>query len=456
MDWVSIKIDKPSGEPPVADPEDTLSLAAPQGKKSLPPAKASSSADTRQTKADRSIEPPRRKAPRETVPRTLAVFETMGGAGAVPGPGENGPLINEKTCIKWDRHGTLAGNRPSYREVDGVIGLAQPTPDGVASTLEELKSRGTGFPDNKVVWTNLREEPVIYIQGKSFTLRNRDNIKENIEFPGINPDQVDGLEQKFRREILERLDRGEDIYYYTEDANGNLGQDVIKASSVQADDVKTMRSLFDDFIKKGYNLDFQRVPISDERRPEDSDFDALTERFRNAAEGSFHVINCQGGGGRTTTGMVVFSIMKQSRRIAKTGEDEPLIRNAAVREDLREAANGNPSDYRPLISIGMLTQMAVNLFFLQNGDMKDFNKVIEEQGAKGSNLLKVIDKFAGKDPERAANFLERYLYLSVFKQYCLEEGPSYGKPFSEWVKPHGNKIDTVLIGLKAMCHIPQG
>lgn len=68
---------------------------------------------------------------------------------------------------------------PNFREVPGfpVYGVANPTVDGIRAVIERISSSKGGLP---VLWHNMREEPVIYINGKPFVLREAERPYKNM------------------------------------------------------------------------------------------------------------------------------------------------------------------------------------------------------------------------------------------------------------------------------------
>lgn len=64
---------------------------------------------------------------------------------------------------------------------------------------------------------------------------------------------------------------------------------------------------------EGYDIDYLRVPVTDEKAPKEQDFAMLLERLWNAPEGAALVFNCQMGRGRTTTGMIIASLLQLKR-----------------------------------------------------------------------------------------------------------------------------------------------
>ena len=57
--------------------------------------------------------------------------------------------------------------------------------------------------------------------------------------------------------------------------------------------------------KSGYNVDYCRLPITDEQAPQEEDFNVLVRRMIGTSLSQHLIFNCQMGRGRTTTGMIV-------------------------------------------------------------------------------------------------------------------------------------------------------
>ncbi len=57
-----------------------------------------------------------------------------------------------------------------------------------------------------------------------------------------------------------------------------------------------------------------RVPVTDEKAPKEHDFTLLIQRLWTLPEGAALVFNCQMGRGRTTTGMIIASLLHIRRK----------------------------------------------------------------------------------------------------------------------------------------------
>ena len=77
----------------------------------------------------------------------------------------------------------------------------------------------------------------------------------------------------------------------------------------------------------GYAVDYLRVPVTDEKAPKADDFAVLIGRAWAPPQGAALVFNCQMGRGRTTTGMIIASLLHvqaMSRSGSSSGAPDAL------------------------------------------------------------------------------------------------------------------------------------
>merc|ERR1719433_2352582 len=56
----------------------------------------------------------------------------------------------------------------------------------------------------------MRQEPVVYMNGESFTPRFPDKMNENMEFPGVSGEEIEWLQESFVQTISERLEESKE------------------------------------------------------------------------------------------------------------------------------------------------------------------------------------------------------------------------------------------------------
>lgn len=99
----------------------------------------------------------------------------------------NGEVLGRQTVLKSDHCPgcqnqflpELLEGAPNFREIDcfPVYGVANPTVQGIHAVLERVSE---GSNERPVLWHNMREEPVVYINGKPFVLREVERPYKNM------------------------------------------------------------------------------------------------------------------------------------------------------------------------------------------------------------------------------------------------------------------------------------
>ena len=70
------------------------------------------------------------------------------------------------------------------------------------------------------------------------------------------------------------------------------------------------REVYEQLRKEGYRVNYCRVPITDGASPSIALFDTFNNVVQGADEKDPMIFNCQMGGGRTTTGMVIACLIR--------------------------------------------------------------------------------------------------------------------------------------------------
>ncbi|KAK8954830.1 hypothetical protein KSP39_PZI001610 [Platanthera zijinensis] len=197
---------------------------------------------------------------------------------------------------------------PNFRAVPGfpVYGVANPTADGIRAVIQRISgSRGS----RSVLWHNMREEPVIYINGKPFVLREMERPYKNmLEYTGIDRDRVERMEARLKEDILREAglyDGAIMVIHETDDGHIFDAWEHINFESVQ-----TPLEVYKRLEMEGLPIKYARVPITDGKAPQSSDFDAIAANVASSSKSTAFVFNCQMGRGRTTTGTVIACLLK--------------------------------------------------------------------------------------------------------------------------------------------------
>jgi hypothetical protein len=127
-----------------------------------------------------------------------------------------GSVLGKKTILKSDHFPGCQNKRlspqidgaPNYRQAGSlrVHGVAMPTMKGIVNVLNHIGAQKKG-KQTQVLWHSLREEPVIYINGRPFVLRDVERPFSNLEYTGINRERVEQMEFRLKEDILQEASR---------------------------------------------------------------------------------------------------------------------------------------------------------------------------------------------------------------------------------------------------------
>lgn len=381
----------------------------------------------------------------------------------------SGEVLLRHTILKSDhfpgcqntRLTPLLDGAPNFRQVEGlpVYGVAIPTISGLRMVLDLL---GAAKSRRKVLWFNLREEPVLYINGRPFVVREADKPFANLEYTGIDRDRVEDMEGRLKADVLAEagLYGGMVMVAHEDDSF----QVIEEWEAVTEVDVQTPAEVYTELIKDGYDVDYLRVPITDEKAPKGGDFESLISRCWAPPEGSALVFNCQMGRGRTTTGMSIGCLLNLRRtqgvlappppeprpnlpRWYSAHSELPITPKASF-SSLASSSSADLEDQE--LKNGSFTVIRSLLRALENGRAaKNSLDLVLDACAAMQNLREAIATYRTRlflEPNEmrrqsilqvCLEYLERYYVLVEFAAYLDDpefspDNPANNVSFAEW------------------------
>jgi len=138
-------------------------------------------------------------------------------------------------------------------------------------------------------------------------------------------ENLEGIENRLKQDILREAQKyGGVIQVAEERASGE-----IISTWVTADSVRTVRELWEEVAKDGYNVAYHRVPVTRDQSPEDRYLDSYTSILATIPTSSSLVFNCGLGVVRTTFAMSTALIVRR-RQLLLAGKPDPYaIENPA-------------------------------------------------------------------------------------------------------------------------------
>merc|ERR1712218_642642 len=192
---------------------------------------------------------------------------------------------------------------PNFRRVPGykVYCCGQPTAAGFENALN--KACGEIYPKTgKIVWVNMRQEPVVYVNGEPLCARPPNKIGEYAELGDVTRDAVKADETEFVKMLQGKATDGAKLKYV------DVGK---KEHEVEAKSIVSLHDVVEQVKEKFPGLVHVRIPVCNSAAPLEADFDTLVNALVGTGINTPVIVNRQVGLSRSTTGCVAACLFKE-------------------------------------------------------------------------------------------------------------------------------------------------
>merc|ERR1712080_528728 len=193
---------------------------------------------------------------------------------------------------------------PNFHRIPGykVYSTGQPTITGLKNVLEKVI--GTIYPkDGKIIWLNLRQEPVVYVNVEPICARPPNKIGEYAELGNVTRDSIKADEVEFVKVVEGRMgENGGKLKYV--DINK-------KEPEAEAKELKSLSQVMEEAKADFPGLVHMRVPVCNSAAPLESDFDVICQTLVGTPINTPIIVNDQVGLSRATTGSVIACLFKE-------------------------------------------------------------------------------------------------------------------------------------------------
>merc|ERR1711899_302797 len=319
---------------------------------------------------------------------------------------------------------------PNFRRVPGykIFCCGQPTKDGFEKALE--KACGDKWPkDGPIIWMNMRQEPIVYVNGNPVCARPPNKIGEYAELGGVTRDSCKADELEFVKVLKARA----------EDNGGKIKVvDVSKKESeIEVKEIVSLHDVIEGLKEKYPKLTHNRIPICNSAAPLEADFDTLCNALIGTNVNCPVIVNCQVGLSRSTTGCVSACLFREFQLSASYEgliETVPGINLEVLRMDKYEIEKEKDALFR-----GEFEVVKELVAALTDGDgaKRECDKVIDKNGPapKGTGIKQLRENIAESKlsyeimDDAAQAFLktkimdniQKYFYLICFTGYLRDQ-----------------------------------
>ncbi|KAL1739376.1 inositol hexakisphosphate-domain-containing protein [Schizophyllum fasciatum] len=165
-------------------------------------------------------------------------------------------------------HGAPNFRAPRQGDLN-VFGTAQPRTQGLRAILSVLGCRPNNPNPNHVVWFSTREEPLVYISGRPFVLRDASEPRRLLSLSD-RAENLEAIELRLKNDILQEATRYGGLVLTHNEMASDSGEGAILPTwtAVDVNNVRTSRELWTQMKNQGWNVDYHRYTLTYTAFPE--------------------------------------------------------------------------------------------------------------------------------------------------------------------------------------------
>merc|ERR1712213_163790 len=318
------------------------------------------------------------------------------------------------------------------------------------------KACGDKWPkDGPIIWLNMRQEPIIYVNGNPVCARPPNKIGEYAELGDVTRESVEKDEAEFLRMMKKKA----------EDGGGKLKVvDVSKKESeIEAKEILSLNEVITGLKEKFPKLQCVRIPICNSANPLERDLDDLCATMVGSNVNCPVIVNCQVGLSRSTTGSVAACLFREFQLSASYEgliETVPGVNLELLRMDKYEL---DPE--KDVLFRGEFEVVKGLMAALPDGAAakRECDKVIDKNGPppKGTGIKQLRENIAESKlsyeimDDAAQAFLKTKIMDNIYKYFYLIVFTAYMRQAADLARescPEEKKKDLTLSG--GRCAIP--
>merc|ERR1711978_558470 len=282
--------------------------------------------------------------------------------------------------------------------------------------------------DGPIVWINVRQEPIVYVNGNPVCARPPNKVGEYAELGDVTRASVKADEEEFLRVLESRAKDGGKIKVV--DVNK-------KESEVEVKELVTLSKVIEDLKATFPGLIHNRIPVCNSAAPLEPDFDTLCNALLGTNVNTPVIVNCQVGLSRSTTGCVTACLFREFQLSASYQglvETVPGVNLEVLRMDKYTMDPEKDTLFRGEFEV---VKELIAAFDDGAASKAECDKVIDKNGPppKGTGIKQLRENIAESKlsyeimDDAAQAFLktkimdniQKYVYLICFTGYLREQ-----------------------------------
>merc|ERR1712099_40701 len=336
----------------------------------------------------------------------------------------------------------------------GVYCCGQPTVAGFENALN--KACGEIYPKTgKIVWVNMRQEPVVYVNDEPLCARPPNKIGEYAELGNVTRDSIKADEAEFVKVLEGKAKDGAKLKYV------DVGK---KEHEVEAKSIVSLHDVVEQVKEKFPGLVHVRIPVCNSAAPLEADFDTLVNALVGTGINTPVIVNCQVGLSRSTTGCVAACLFKEFQLSASYQglvETVPGVNLEVLRMDKYTMDPEKDTLFRGEFEV---VKELIAAFDDGAASKAECDKVIDKNGPppKGTGIKQLRENIAESKlsyeimDDAAQAFLktkimdniQKYVYMICFTGYLREQSKLAIDAGAEEFKLSGGKASVPTENLK--------
>jgi len=349
--------------------------------------------------------------------------------------------------VKYQDESFKCDGAPNWRRLGGfpIYATGQPNQADLDKCIEQAVNK---FDEQKnVLWVNLRQEGVVYVNGRPYSIRESGKLGEHMclnEAFAIN---------NLENDMASQLKKADGTFAFVKDQLGEQEKETVPeyvSETAKLENVTTLAELFSAAAKKEPKLESTRIPLNLNQAPSDDTFDLLIRLLKGHSSAVPVIFSCQAGISRSTTASVIAAIIKETQLEEDFAKMRGIVPDEII-DGLREKKLHPeiPESTDKQNNALMKGEFPVVLELLESSDLAkeckaQVDRLIDAAaGAENIRESAIMQKMqfdvASDDwrmvlKTRIMDMIERYFNLIVFAMYTKEVGTAgFKTTFKKWL-----------------------